>query len=218
MTSTHRFTRKAATAALILAGLLFASVAMADEPADDGAQVWGNDVMHFSYGPDVAIETRTVSAPDGDVEIITARLLDTEAGTALGRSWVAFTLYRAPVALDGADAASPSQVLEYTLAHNRAATGGATQVEGADVQLGNDVLDGVRVTFDGVPGVHAAAVATAFEGTTVVAWYHRDPADAPRFDDLNDVMATFGTGPAPEPSGDEASEGDAPTEGDEAAE
>lgn len=209
MTSMNRFSRSMAASAALAAGLFCASFATASEPADDADAVWSNDVMHFSYGDDLAIDTRSVTAPDGAVEVITVRLQDPEAGTAVGRSWVAFTLYRAPVALEGTDAATPMQVLEYTLAHNRVATGGATQVEGADVQLGDVVLDGVRVTFDGIPGVHAAAAATEIDGTTVVAWYHRDPADAPRFDELNDVMATFGAGPVAEPAADdETADGD----------
>jgi hypothetical protein len=200
MNTTSRSVRSFAAALVFAAGSFSASLALADDTDVDEASLWSNDVMHFAYGDDLAVETRRVTAPDGEVEIVTVRLEDPAAGTATGRSWVAFTLYRSPVALDGAAAASPADVLEYTLAHNRTATGGATQVEFADVQLGGDILDGVRVTFDGVPGVHAAAAATRVGDATVVAWYHRDPEDAPRFDELNDVMATFAAGPAPEPS------------------
>ncbi len=186
-------------ACALLAALTLALVP-AVASAVEAPRWYQSDTFHFGYLPDVGIATTQVSSPEGPVDLITIRPIDTVSGEYIGTSFITFTVYNGGVDTAPVEGGTPAEVaLNMTVEHLVAAFEGAITPRRTEFQLGHhDVVGAEFEMADGDVRARGYVGALLAEGDAVIVFYfHRTQADIELFAGLNDVAYTFGLGEAP---------------------
>lgn len=185
-----------APSALFTAFTLLAVPALA---ADEPETTWfENDVLHFAAPDDVFITTTSVIGPQGPVDVITVRPRDTVSGEVSGPSFIAITVFRAPLPGTGDQA---------ELAEDHIVRGVTAALDGAEVteSARRITLAGTSVqarqlalSLDG-ESASATVGAVTHDGSTFVYYDQRHRSDVEAYPTLDQIGPSLAWGAVPEP-------------------
>lgn len=185
-----------APSALFAAFSLLAVPALA---ADEPETTWfENDVLHFAAPDDVLITTTSVVAPEGPVDVITIRPRDAVSGEVSGPSFIAITVFRAPLPGEGEQAALATA---NTIDGVRAALNGADITESQRrITLAGSAVQASQLAIS-LEGESASATvgAVSHDGTTLVYFDQRHRSDVAAYPTLDQVGPSIAWGAAPAP-------------------
>lgn len=147
----------------------------------------------------VLVETQSIAGPEGDVQLITASLIDTEAGTGVGTSFITMTYYRNGLNLADQEAsASAAQALDITRDQLVEALSGVGDVQTSPVtrRLGGFSVPGLEVA-----ATRGDATTLSFltalrygDGAIMTVYFHREEDDRENLDLLGAVMTSIWPG------------------------